>query len=113
MDPTAAPVHADPAHAFVVEVLRTGLMLTDLVAALIEGIPEDAFDGEETGDVLIDMLAGTVRPAVLAAGPDVVEACTALLGALGDRTLADLKEAGRRAAASPNRRERRRRPRRP
>ncbi len=37
--------HADPVHVFVVEVLRTGLMLTDLMADLIEITPEDAFPG--------------------------------------------------------------------
>jgi hypothetical protein len=109
MDHTTLPAHADPAHAFVLEVLRTGLMLTDLVAGLIESTPEGAFAGEETGDVLVAMLAGTVRPAVVAAGPDVVDACTALLGALGDRTLRDMEEAARRAKAAtrPGRRGRR------
>ena len=99
MDSTTLPAHADPAHAFVVEVLRTGLMLTDLVAGLLESTPEGAFGGEDTGDVLVAMLAGTVRPAVEAAGSGTVDACTALLGALGDRTLRDLEEAGRRARA--------------
>mgnify|MGYP000134866688 CR=1 FL=1 len=93
MDHITPPFHADPAHAFVVEVLRTGLMLADLVADLLESTPAGAFPGEDTGDVLVSMLAGTVRPAVEAAGAGTVEACTALLGALGDRTLHDLEEA--------------------
>ena len=83
MDHITPPFHADPAHAFVVEVLRTGLMLADLVADLLESTPAGAFPGEDTGDVLVSMLAGTVRPAVEAAGAGTVEACTALLGALG------------------------------
>ena len=93
MDHISFHTHADPAHAFVVEVLRTGLMLTDLMADLIEITPEGAFPGEETEEVLIEMLTGTVRPAVAAAGPATVEACTALLGALGDRTMRDLEQA--------------------
>lgn len=104
MDHTARPVHADPAHAFVVEVLRTGLMLSDVLAGLLESTPPDAFGDEDAGDVLVEMLAGTVRPAVVAAGAPTVEACTALLGALGDRTLRDLE----RAAALAGERERRR-----
>ena len=99
MDHITPPFHVDPAHAFVVEVLRTGLMLADLVADLLESTPAGAFPGEDTGDVLVAMLAGTVRPAVEAAGAGTVEACTALLGALGDRTLHDLEEAARRARA--------------
>ncbi|MDQ3631359.1 MAG: hypothetical protein M3417_08875, partial [Actinomycetota bacterium] len=99
MDHTAFHTHADPAHDFVVEVLRTGLMLTDLMADLIEITPGDAFPGEDAGDVLIEMLTGTVRPAVWAAGPATVEACTALLGALGDRTTRDLERAA--APAEP------------
>ncbi len=43
--------------------------------------------------MLIEMLTGTVRPAVAAAGPATVEACTALLGALADRTVRDLQQA--------------------
>jgi hypothetical protein len=49
------------------------------------------------------MLAGTLRPAIAAAGPDTLEACSALLGALRDRTVQDLEEAARRAGARERR----------
>ncbi len=97
MDPSTLTAHADPAHAFVVEVLRTGLMLTDLVADLLESVPPEAFPGEDPGDVLFEMLAGSLRPAVVAAGPETLEECSALLGAIRDRTVEDLEEAARRA----------------
>lgn len=112
MDHSTLPAHTDPAHAFVVEVLRTGLMLTDLVADLLESVPPEAFPGEDPGDVLIEMVAGSLRPAILAAGPATLEECSALLGALRDRTLEDLEEAARRARQLERRGPGRRRPRR-
>jgi len=85
------------ARAFVEELLRTGLTLVDLLSGLLEDLPEDAFPGEEPGEVLIEMLAGSVAPAIEAAGPRAVEQATALLGAVSDRTLADLRLAAERA----------------
>ncbi len=94
------PDSADPVRLLVEEILRTGLMLTGLAADLIEATPEDAFPGEDAAEVILEMLIGTVRPAAKAAGDDTITAATALLGAVSDRTLADLKEAARRARAA-------------
>ncbi len=80
----------DEVRLLVEEVLRTGLMLTDLVCTLLEDVPQDAFPGERTADVLIEMLTGTVRPAAEAAGVAAVQNARALLGAISDRTIADL-----------------------
>jgi hypothetical protein len=96
LDPDAA----DPVRLLVEEILRTGLMLTGLAADLIEATPDDAFPGEDAAEVILEMLIGTMRPAAEAAGIDTITAATALLGALSDRTLADLKEAARRARAA-------------
>jgi len=79
------------ARQFVVEALRTGLMLSDLFANLAEDIPDDSFPGEDLGEVLVEMLTGSIVPATMAAGPETVEAATALLGAASDRTIDDLK----------------------
>jgi hypothetical protein len=87
----------DPARVLVEAILRTGLMLTDLVCDLIESAPDDAFPGEDTAEVIVDMLVGTIRPAAEAAGDRAVGEATALLGALGDRTLEDLKAAAEQA----------------
>ena len=81
MTPSSPADHVQP---FVEEVLRTGVMLTDVLGSLLEDLPEDAFPGEQPGDVLVEMLVGTVRT--------VVEA-TALLGAMSDRFVADLRQA--------------------
>jgi hypothetical protein len=82
---------------FVEQVLRTGLMLTDVLGRLLDDLPQDAFPGESTGEVLLEMLTGTVRPVAEAAGPDTLEHCTALLGAAADRVAADLQAALERA----------------
>jgi hypothetical protein len=87
------PAHDDPARLFLEQILRTGLMLTDLFDTLIEDLPDDTFPGETTAEVLMQMMAGTIRPVALAAGPHALEQATALLGAVGDRTLADLRAA--------------------
>lgn len=84
---------ADPVQSFVEEVLRTGVLLTDVLGSLLDDLPDDAFPGEHPGEVLIEMLVGTVRPAVEAAAPRTLTEATALLGAMSDRFLADLREA--------------------
>jgi hypothetical protein len=86
-----ATITDDDVRTFVEEVLRTGLMLTDLLAGLIESLPEDAFPGEDGGEVLLEMLVGTLTPVAEAAGARTVRQTTALLGAVCDRTIADLR----------------------
>jgi hypothetical protein len=51
--------------------------------------------------VLVEMLTGTVRPVVEAAGEGTVEEAAALLGAVADKTLADLRQAAELAAKRP------------
>jgi hypothetical protein len=46
----------------IVELLRTGLTLVDLLSSLLEDLPDDAFPGEENGEVLIEMVAGSCAP---------------------------------------------------
>ena len=89
----AGPVTHEDVRAYVEQLLRTGLMLTDLIGGLLEDLPPDAFPGESTGEVLIEMLSGTVAPAAEAAGPRTLAQSAALLGAIGDRTVADLRAA--------------------
>ena len=97
----SASTPADPVQSFVEEVLRTGVMLTDVLGALLDDLPEDAFPGERPGDVLVEMLVGTVRPAVEAVAPQTLTEATALLGAMSDRFVADLREAVAVAARMP------------
>jgi hypothetical protein len=68
-------------------------MLSGLLSDLLDGLDEDAFPGESNSEVLVEMLTGTVRPVVDAAGRGAVEEATALIGAVADKTLADLRRA--------------------
>ncbi len=83
----------DPAAEYVWELVRTGLMLHGLLCNLFEDLPEDAFPGENSGEVLIEMLTGTMRPALAQAGEHLVREATALLKAGSQRVIEDL-EAG-------------------
>ena len=73
--------------------LRTGIMLSDLLGNLLEDLPEDAFPGEEHAEVLIEMLTGTITPAAGAAGARSVQGTIALLEAVGERVLSDMRAA--------------------
>jgi hypothetical protein len=84
---------ADAARALVEELLRAGLALTDLLASLLEDIPEDAFPGEDDGAVLMEMVVGSCRPALEAAGEQECIVATALIGAIRDRVFDDLRAA--------------------
>ena len=86
---------ADSAQSLIEELLRVGVLLTDLLASLLEEIPEDAFPGEDSGAVLIEMVVGSCRPAIEAAGEQECRAATALIGAIEDRILTDLRAAAR------------------
>jgi hypothetical protein len=92
MDPPKdGAISMDDARRLVEEVLRVGVALTDLVAGLIETLPEDAFPGEETGEVLVEMVVGSIYPAAESAGATAVGEATALVGAIHDRVSADLR----------------------
>jgi hypothetical protein len=89
----------DYVRDFVEELLRTGLLLIDVAADLIESLPEDAYPGESNAEVVLDMMTGTIRPAAEAAGETLVRGAIALLDATGSRTLDDLERAVELAAA--------------
>jgi hypothetical protein len=80
-------------YELVEEVLRTALALEEVMAALLDEIPEEAFPGEDNARVLLEMVVGSVRPAARAAGPREVEATTALVAAIRERVLTDLRAA--------------------
>lgn len=94
-------VHPAAVRGFVDELLRTGLMLAHLLGDLVAALPDDAFPGEDHNEVLLEMLCGSITPALAAAGPRELRAARALIGAVGDRTLADLRAAAERASARP------------
>lgn len=89
-------MHAAPSpevRALVEAILRTGLLLGHVLGDLLDELPDDAFAGEDAGEVLLDMFAGTIAPVADAAGGQAVRGTIALLGAVADRTVADLRAA--------------------
>jgi len=57
------------------ELLRTGLMLSELGCNLAESLPAGAYPGEEPGAVVIEMVTGTIRTALGAVeGQDLARA---------------------------------------
>jgi hypothetical protein len=79
--------------------LRTSLSLQDLYVSMVEGIPDDAFPGEDPAEVLLEMISGSACQAIEAAGLEVSRAATALIGAVLDRVLDDLRAAAALAKA--------------
>ena len=75
------------------EVLRTAMALEDVVVSLLEDLPDGAFPGEDPGLVLLEMIVGSVHPAAVAAGLRDTRTATALVGAIRERVLADLRTA--------------------
>ncbi len=89
----------DDVHNLVKTILGTSMMLSGIFCDLIEELPDDAFPGEDAGEVLLEMLVGTISPTAQAAGPRAVAQTVAFLDAIGDRTLNDLRAAAALAAS--------------
>jgi hypothetical protein len=63
------------------------------MGSLLEEMPEESFPGEDNALVLLEMVVGSCRPAVEAAGESECWAATALIGSLRDRVIDDLRAA--------------------
>jgi hypothetical protein len=72
--------------------------LMDVLASLVEELPDDAFPGEDRAAVLLEMAVGSCRPAVAAAGERDARAAIALVAAVRDSVFADLRTAAMAAA---------------
>jgi hypothetical protein len=102
--PGSSPRRSDAslARELVEQLLRTSFVVADLLGSLIEQLPEDAFPGEDNAAVLLEMVAGTCTPVVAAAGESCCQEAIALIAAVQDRILSDLRAAARLAADSPS-----------
>jgi hypothetical protein len=87
------------AREVVEELIRTGMALAEALGSLIDDLPADAFPGEDTADVLLEMAAGTCAPVVQGAGEALCRDALALVGALREKFIADLRAAAERAAS--------------
>jgi hypothetical protein len=87
-------VDLDLTRELVEEVLRTALALEEVISALLEELPADAFPGrDDPGVVLMRMIVGTVHPAAAVAGVRDCRSAIALVVAIRERVLADLHTA--------------------
>jgi hypothetical protein len=89
------------AELLIRELLGAGLALMDVLASLIEELPDGAFPGEDKAAVLLEMAVGSCRPAVEAAGERDARAAIALVGAVRDRIFDDLRAAAAAAKSTP------------
>jgi DNA-binding MurR/RpiR family transcriptional regulator len=88
MGPTQAEDHI---ATFTEELLRTGYMVAELGANLVEATPADAYPGEEPAAVVIEMIIGSIRTTLAGADePDVVRA-TELIAEARERVLEHLQ----------------------
>ncbi len=76
----------DHIERLVLELLRAGCMLSELVSELSAGLPTDAHPGEEPRAVVTEMLCGTIGTALLAAGPRDLQRATELIDLARART---------------------------
>lgn len=83
----------DAAQLLIEEMLRTALWLFDISTSLLDDLPDGAFPGEDSGEVMIEMLAGSCRPAIDAAGDDGCRIAIELLTSIRENVLNDLRAA--------------------
>jgi hypothetical protein len=76
----------DHIQRFVLALLSTGCVLTELAADLIEALPADAYPGEKPANVVVEMLCGTIATALVSADPRDVRRATELIGLAATRT---------------------------
>jgi hypothetical protein len=86
-------IEPEATRALVEEVLRTAMALEDVMVSLLDDLPDGAFPGQDPGLVLLDMIVGSVHPAAVAAGARDTRTATALVVAIRERVLADLRAA--------------------
>jgi len=77
----------DPIERFVLELLNTGSMLTQLVRNLVDVPPLDAYLGEEPVTVVVEMLCGTIATALDSVDPREVRRATELIDLARTRAL--------------------------
>ncbi len=86
-------VDLETTRSLVEEVLRTAIALEEVMASLLEDVPEGAFPGPDGGIALLEMVVGSVHPAAVAAGRRECRTATALVGAVRERVIEDLRAA--------------------
>jgi hypothetical protein len=81
----------DRVAAFTLELMRTGHMLSNLGADLVESLPDDEYPGESPAAVVIEMVVGTIRTSLADADEGELERATELIVDARERVLEHLQ----------------------
>lgn len=76
---------------FVIKLLSTGCMLSGVIRDLADALPSDAYPGEESADVVVEMVYGSIASALRAVDPEDVETATRLVDLAGKQVLEHLQ----------------------
>lgn len=93
---------ADAARALLEELLLSGLAVAGLLSTLLDELPAGSFPGEDPAAALLEMAVGSSQPAAAAAGERRCWEASALIGAVRDRLLDDLRRAAELAREPEN-----------
>lgn len=81
----------DPVACFTLELLRGGLMLSELASDLIEALAPEDYPGEQPGEVVVEMITGTIATALSDTDEDTILQATALIVDARERVLEHLR----------------------
>jgi hypothetical protein len=96
-DRGGAESDVEVARELVEALVSAGITISETLASLLEDLPDGAFPGEDKGEVLLDMVAGTCVPLVHRVGQPRCAAATALIAEVRRRFLDDLRAAAAQA----------------
>jgi hypothetical protein len=81
----------DAIDGFALELLRTGNMVAGLAADLVEMLPADAYPGEKPAAVVMEMITGSIRTALVETDPSDVQRAVELMREAADRVTEHLR----------------------
>jgi hypothetical protein len=89
---TTRPARNPTAERLVMELIRSGLIFSETLGSLIDSVEESgAYPGENAGEVVVAMAAGSVQNELSGRSPDEVERAIDLIVVARDRLITDLK----------------------
>jgi hypothetical protein len=81
----------NPVDSFTLELLRSGVALSDLAGELIDAMPADAYPGEDLSEVVLGMISGSISAFLSETDAAEVERATELISGALDRVLEHLQ----------------------
>jgi hypothetical protein len=81
----------DVIDGLALELLRTGDMLAGLAVDLVEALPAEAYPGEKPAAVVMEMVTGSIRTALVEADQSDVQRAVELMREAADRVIEHLR----------------------